>query len=174
MDCTIRSNHPLNLAANATRYVSFAIHVVMPIAIGAMIYVLFRTTTLLVFDWLETVRLLQPSLHLRQACSEIRLPDWLLYSLPDGLWVYALTSWMILIWDRKPPLPWLLVGIALGLGGELGQLMGIVPGTYQNLDMIFYTAGFLAACLQLEMLHETSLPIRIGPAGHGHFRFWKR
>lgn len=158
----------------AARYRQFAIHVAMPTAIGAMIYVLFRSTSLLVFDWLKTLGLLQLNLHLREMCSGIRLPDWLLYSLPDGLWVYAVTSWMILIWASKPPLPWLLVGVALGFGGEIGQFIGIVPGTYQHLDLIFYALGFLAACPQLEFGDETPLLFRISPLSHDRFRLWKR
>jgi hypothetical protein len=107
-------------------------------------------------------------------CSEIVLPEWLLYSLPDGLWVYAITSWVIMIWNRDPPLAWLVIGAALGIGGELGQVIGIVPGTYQHLDMVFLTCGFLIACLQLEIRYETSLPFRIRFVGHDCLRLWKR
>lgn len=157
-----------------TAYRQFAVHVILPTAVGAMIYVLFRTTSLLVFDWLETFHLLQLSLNAREVCCGIDLPDWLLYSVPDGLWVYAVTSWMIMIWTRNPPLPWLLVGVGLGISGELGQLIGIVPGTYQGLDMVSYSVGFVAACLQLESAHETSLPFRFGAVGDGCLRLWKR
>ena len=54
----------LNAVAAIAHYVRFTLHVILPTAIGAMIYVLFRTTSLLVFDWLETIRLLQFTLHL--------------------------------------------------------------------------------------------------------------
>jgi hypothetical protein len=152
----------------------FLLHVVLPTAVGATIYLLFRTTSLLVFDWLQTLHLLPLVMVARQFCSAIRLPEWLLYSLPDGLWVYAVTSWMILIWSRRPPMPWLIVGVALGVGGELGQAVGMVSGTYQHLDMIFYLLGFITACLQLEIDHETSLRFRIGAVGNDCLRLWKR
>ncbi len=152
----------------------FFLHVVLPTAVGATIYLLFRTTSLLVFHWLQTLHLLPLVMAARQLCSEIRLPEWLLYSLPDGLWVYAVTSWMILIWSRRPPLPWLLIGVALGVGGELGQAVGMVSGTYQHLDMIFYLLGFFTACLQLELDHETSLLFRMGAVGNDCVRLWKR
>jgi hypothetical protein len=73
---TPTTHDPLNAVATIADYGRFALHVILPTAIGAMIYVLFRTTSLVVFDWLDAIRLLQFTLHLRQLCSEIVLPDW--------------------------------------------------------------------------------------------------
>jgi hypothetical protein len=157
-----------------SRGCAFCLHVVLPTAIGAAIYLLYRSTHLLVFEWLTACRLLPWVLLAREYCAGFQLPEWLLYSLPDGLWVYAITSWMILIWSRNPPLPWLLVGVMLGCGGELGQIVGIVPGTYQHLDMVFYLVGFGAACLQLELNDESPCLFCGGVIGHGHLRLWKR
>ena len=152
----------------------FLFRVVVPVSIGAAIYLFFRTTSLLVFHWLSAVNLLEPTLIVRGWLAEITLPNWLLYSVPDGLWVYAVTSWMILIWQRRPPFLWLFVGVALGLGGELGQAIGIVPGTYQHLDIVSYIAGFLLACLHLEYIHETSPIVRFRIAGNDRVRVWER
>jgi hypothetical protein len=153
---------------------AFTFHVAFPIAIGAAIYLLFRTTSLLVFEWLRAVSLFELTLAARRLLSGISLPKWLLYSLPDGLWVYAVTSWMILIWDRNPPLLWLFVGVALGVGGEVGQAISIVPGTFQHLDVIFYVAGFLAAYFDLEYGHETSRTFPVGIARNDPVRVRKR
>ena len=152
---------------------TFTLHVALPIAIGAAIYLFFRTTSLLVFEWLRAVSLFELTLTARGLLSGISLPNWLLYSLPDGLWVYAVTSWMILIWDRNPPLPWLFVGVALGVGGEFGQAIAIVPGTYQHLDMLFYIAGFFAACFHLEYTDETSPTFPVGIARNDRIRVRK-
>src|SRR5687768_6416071 len=73
----------------------------------------------------------------------VPLPHWLLYSLPDGCWVYAYTSWMMLIWGR--PVLWVWSGVILAVGAELGQLLGPVPETYDNLDMAFYVGAFILA-----------------------------
>ena len=152
----------------------YILHVVVPVAIGAAVYLLFRTTSLLVFEWLRSIGLLETTLAVRGLVAGINPPEWLLYCLPDGLWVYAVTSWMILIWKRNPPLPWLFVGVALGVGGELGQAVAIVPGTYQHLDMVFYVAGFLGACFQLEYSDETSRILWLRIAGNDRVRLWKR
>lgn len=116
----------------------FLIQVVLPIAVGACIYVGWRSTDLLVFRWLEAVG--ADGLIVR---PDVPLPFWVLYALPDGCWVYAYTSWMLLIWGRM--VPWVYSGVVLALGAELGQLVGLVPGTYDNLDMVFYVGAFILA-----------------------------
>ena len=116
----------------------FAIHVVLPIAIGTWIYVGWRSTDLLVFRWIEFCGL--SAFVFRPAVS---LPDWVLYCLPDGCWVYAATSWMLLIWQRLVPWAWL--ALILGVGTELGQLAGFVPGSYDLVDILFYVVAFILA-----------------------------
>ena len=145
---------------------AFFVHVLLPIALGASVYLLFRSTGLLVFRWLDVLGLREVITGARNYTSAVRLPQWVLYSVPDGLWVYATTSWMILIWRGTPPWTWLAVGVIFGLGGELGQLFGFVPGTYENLDMVAYVASFLLALFVVRWRNETTLPFGTGPARH--------
>lgn len=122
----------------------FIIHVVLPTVIGSFIYIGWRSTDLLAFRWLELLGL--SSIVFR---PELSLPDWVLFSLPDGCWAYATTSWMLLIWKRLTYWAWLVP--VLAIGSELGQMFGVVPGTYQTLDVIFYAgAFFLAGALHAE------------------------
>jgi len=114
------------------------LHVLLPTFVGTCIYIGWRSTDLLVFRWIEYCGL--QSLVIRPA---IKLPEWLLYSLPDGCWVYATTSWMLLIWKRFSV--WIWVGVVLAVGAEYGQLLGLVQGTYQSLDVIFYVSAFVLA-----------------------------
>lgn len=116
----------------------FMVHVVLPILIGASIYVGWRSTNLLVFRWIEFCGLSE--FVVRPA---VELPEWILYSLPDGCWVYSATSWMMLIWNR--PVPWTWVAVVLAVAAEFGQLLGVVEGTYQTLDVLFYLLGFTFA-----------------------------
>lgn len=116
----------------------FLVHVIMPIAIGTCVYLGWRTQDLLAFRWIEYCGL--SSFLVRPA---IALPEWILYSLPDGCWVYATTSWMIMIWKHLTPWTW--VAVVLAVVAEFGQLLGIVQGTYQTLDVLFYVAGFILA-----------------------------
>jgi hypothetical protein len=56
---------------------------------------------------------------------------------------------MVPVWykgrSRVAASMWILGGVILGFGGELGQLLGWVPGTFDVIDLLFYIVGFLLA-----------------------------
>ena len=145
----------------------FMLHVCLPTFIGASVYLLFRTSTLLVFKWGEAVGLHGHLMALRERVSEVQLPEWLLYSFPDGVWVYATTMCMLIIWNGAPPWPWLSIGLVLAVGAELGQAVGYVQGTYEHLDILFYFGAFLLALLKVRCFYETSPTLCDSRLGHG-------
>jgi hypothetical protein len=67
----------------------FVINVILPVAIGGLIYILFRVDTLWVFTWLKYAGLYETVMTLRETtyAASSDIPAHLLYSLPDGLWV---------------------------------------------------------------------------------------
>ena len=69
------------------------------------------------------------------------LPHIVRYVLPDGLWAYSFAAAMRLLWlpvaDRKRALAWTAVGPALAVGAEIGQLLSVVPGGFDCLDIAF-------------------------------------
>lgn len=117
-------------------------NVVLPVVIGGFIYLIWRTDTLLMFRWCGRLGVLPLVLDLRHHLSAARchLPDWALYSLPDACWVYAATCAQRLIWQRRvAPLAasiWASVPPVLAIGGELGQLAKVVPGTFCSCDLV--------------------------------------
>ncbi|MBN4054930.1 hypothetical protein JYT15_00315 [Acidimicrobium ferrooxidans] len=129
---------------------AFLLHIVLPLAVGSALYVLWRPTNLLVFRWLDAAGLLSVSYAARSVVGVWPgvLPEWILYSLPDGLWIYAFTSWMSSIWKGAGGLSaiaWIYSGMVLGIGSELGQGLGLVPGTFELNDLLCYGLGFLLA-----------------------------
>ena len=128
-----------------------ALHVVGPTAVGAAIYLLWRSPVLRVFDWVRAVGLGSPLDAARDAVKHVPLPDLVLYVLPDVLWTYALTAFMAHVWrDRLGPQawPWLATGVVIGSGGEVLQAAGILPGTFDWLDLVgCAAAGLLATVL---------------------------
>tara|TARA_B100000768_G_C11135061_1_gene313506 strand:+ start:316 stop:675 length:360 start_codon:yes stop_codon:yes gene_type:complete len=98
------------------------------------------------FTWFD-------SLNLSVFISEIRfftlpfsdhLPNWFLYSLPDGLWLFSYLSVLLMVWDNtisKHNIHWLLLVPLFAVFSEIGQLFKIVPGTFDILDLTFYIAG---------------------------------
>jgi len=123
------------------RFLFFILHVLTPITVGGLIYIRWRESNLLMFRWLRNLGLETLVAWLRAGAGTVAdgWPYWAVYSLPDGLWVYALTALMILFWrDARSPIKvvWLSLGVLLGAGSELGQLAGIVPGSFDVIDLL--------------------------------------
>src|SRR5690606_17698627 len=115
---------------------------------GFAIYALFRPRSLYVFEWIDAVGVGPLIDGARHAVSGGALPAWIVYNLPHGLWVYSFTVTMLLIWaNALESVRWLWIssGALLGFGGELGQAIGFVPGTYDVWDLVFTVVPFLVA-----------------------------
>lgn len=129
------------------------IHVCLPIFVGGAVYTLFGSPTLWVFDWYAQLGLTDFVITVRGIFTDLRplLPGWVLYSLPDGLWVYAYTSLMANIWKvsakSNVKVAWVLSGVVLAFGTEFGQSLGLISGTFDVWDIYFYVTGFLLAAL---------------------------
>ena len=76
------------------------IHVVLPVLIGLFIYILFRPDRIIMFDWFALLGIAESISDLREnSPSNSKVPSWIIYNLPDGLWVYSLTALMLIIWQ---------------------------------------------------------------------------
>ena len=128
-------------------------HVCFPIILGAGIYSLWRSKRLLVFTWYGWLGLQPPLLALRANLAGVRhfLPDFVLYSLPDALWVYSFTFLMQSVWFRHSRSYgrtfWILLPVSLAVGAEVGQLLKVVPGTFDLMDIAGYIAAWAAATM---------------------------
>ena len=121
----------------------------IPLVFGGAIYLLWRDTSLLMFRWLEELRLSRLILSARNstAVQNVRLPDWALYSLPNALWVLALVSAAGLLW-RGTERTWLTLAVAtaacLGVSGEIAQGLELLPGTFSMTDLALAALGAAA------------------------------
>jgi hypothetical protein len=113
---------------------TYVLYVVLPIVLGAATYLVFRDSNILIFRLFDALGTPLPN---RIATGSIANP--IFCSLPDGLWVFAFASWMRLIWGRH--WFWCNLPICLALGSEIGQFFKIVPGTFDLLDVLFYSIG---------------------------------
>lgn len=113
---------------------------VASLAIGAVIYLMFRIQTLIIFEWIELLQLSDTVEILRDKSAPLydKLPAWIIYSLPNGLWIYSLIISMKIIWDdhKKAFFIYCLSIIAIALLIELGQAIDIIIGTFDLYDIL--------------------------------------
>jgi hypothetical protein len=137
------------------------LQVVCPVAVGATIYLLWRPTDLLVFAWADLLGLGRAVAACRAAVASLHplLPGPILNTLPDGLWVYAMTAALVRVWHDDWSLGavgWVVLPLLLCLGGEFGQGFEIVPGTFDWWDVAIAPAAAAAATLRFRRSQPTS------------------
>ena len=117
----------------------FFIHVILTIFIGGVIYVLFRSDTLLMFRWFEFFKLDKLISSLREYTFYYRkyIPESVLFSLPDCLWVYSFTMFLGFYLKNVFLIMIPCIGSVLT---EIGQLW-FVPGTFDILDILYMLAA---------------------------------
>ena len=104
------------------------------------------------FNWFEMIGLKEAISYLRFFTLPFydNLPNWFLYSLPDGIWLFSYLSILLLIWDNKISkhnIHWVLLIPSIAIFSEIGQLFEIVSGTFDITDLVFYLAGTILPIL---------------------------
>ena len=137
---------------------------------GGMIYILCRTPDYSFFQWIRSMGFDGALAFLRAHSlpNGSKLPDWIVYSLPDGLWAFAYTLIILTIWYKSHSFLmyfWYATIPTLTIGSEILPWMGIIPGTFCLSDVVLILcglfAGILAANLTLKQsTHENTQAIR--------------
>ncbi len=118
----------------------FIFTVAAPLGLGSLIYIGFRSKTLLMFKFIEALGISSSIEFVRVQLQDVPLPKWVLYSLPDGCWTLAFTSFVLQNTDKKLT-TWLVFPIAMSIGAEIGQWAKLIPGTFDITDLLFCIAG---------------------------------
>lgn len=118
----------------------------LTLLIGSLIYILFRKSTLKMFSWFETIGIMNLINQIRKNAILYgnKLPDIFLYSLPDGFWIFSYISLILYLWKNElktENLFWIFIIPLIAILSEIGQLMCIVPGTFDILDLLMYLLG---------------------------------
>jgi len=120
--------------------------------LGGMIYFLFRASEPVFLKWIPGPGIASWFGLVRQSSVSFSrsLPEWIVFSLPNGLWAFAYSllitgiwagskSWLRIFWMASIPV--------LVLGFELLQLTGTIPGIFCVHDMAFGIAGLIIGIL---------------------------
>lgn len=106
------------------------IGVFSPLLIGGVIYYLTRSNTIYFLNWIDRI---SPFERPQMTFSET-----ITYNLPDGLWSFALTNLLLIIWGceiNKKTCFWLIISLLIGVSFELFY------GTFDYKDLFFILAG---------------------------------
>jgi hypothetical protein len=98
--------------------IDFILHTIVPVILGCIIYI-------------------TGDAHV--------LPMLLQNHLADGLWAYAFLSCILIIWDRKSNLAWIVLTIVFSILFELFQYWHLVASTGDLWDVVVYLLFFLLA-----------------------------
>ncbi len=113
----------------------------LPVFLGGIIYLTYRVDTLLMFNWFKWIGFtdLVNFLRTNNQLQNLTIPNWVKFSLPDALWLFSFTYIILLIWDFKitrHSVLWILLTPTVGFFSEIGQLIGIIPGTFDKVDLL--------------------------------------
>jgi hypothetical protein len=124
----------------------------LSICAGGLIYICFRSSDLMMFRWFDY-------LHCSDAISQIRNisnvykienSDWLIYSLPDGLWMFSFTTIILYIWRNtinRKNFAWIIIMPIIAFCTEICQKYDLINGTYDTNDLFAYLFGFIFSCI---------------------------
>ena len=107
---------------------------------GTAIYFSTRSENILLNQWVAHIadgKFLQ---FFQRLASNAWVPGWIMYSLPDALWMMALTLFILLIWDFKihrRSTVWLALAVVAGAGLEILQGFHLMRGTFDMADLLF-------------------------------------
>lgn len=116
---------------------------------GGIIYLLWRNQDILMFSWVDTIGFTPHLVAVRGATAYYAdvIPVWFRFSLPNALWLFGGIIVFHSIWEGYPKerLLWVAGFLIVAVGSELGQGLGVIPGTYDNIDMVLMIAFSLLA-----------------------------
>jgi len=117
---------------------------------GGLIYVCWRSETLIMFTWFDTLGIAKPIEALRNTMSGFShlLPGWFLFSLPNALWLFSGLVIFDAIWGPVTSfskLLWLSILWFIAVGIEVGKVLRLLPGTFDPLDIALMLIASLCA-----------------------------
>lgn len=111
------------------------IHIILPLIIGAFLYIYFRNDSI-IFKRSINLELIKGDSK-KIEIYHPKVADWIIYSLPDGLWVYSFSAVLYSIWGKNFSgikiiifIPFVVLCIL-----ETLQYFKIITGTFDFMDI---------------------------------------
>jgi hypothetical protein len=119
------------------------------ILLGGAFYVFLRPGEALFISWIRNAGISIDLEYLRGSILT-QFPNWMVYSMPDGLWAFGYSLMISSIWSRnqsRSRLFWLASIPLFTIGFELLQYTTLIKGTFCPIDLIFTVAGITVGYL---------------------------
>jgi hypothetical protein len=129
----------------------------IPLILGGIIYAIYRTENLKMFKWFKELGVYNEIKKIRDnyGVKTIKMPEWIIYSLPDALWLLSLNFTILIFWKfkiNKHSIIWIILTTIIGLYSEIGQYLKIIPGTFDNKDLILLIIAIIVPFLFLKKI----------------------
>ncbi len=138
------------IVCGARRYTSVLLtsEAVFSVFLGGMIYIIFRTDSLVMFGWFEQLRISDYVYSVRNSVhySFLETLRTFINTAPGGLWTFSYTAFLLWIWKFEVNFRNIFYFVfipAIAIASEFLQLTGIINGTFDYLDIISYALGSL-------------------------------
>jgi hypothetical protein len=124
----------------------------LAVMVGGLIYILIRPTQSVFFKWIgisDPDHWLNPVRSMTTILGRL-FPDWVVFSLPNGLWAFAYALIITRIWSGSPSWQrylWMGSIPLIVLGFEILQYPGIIRGTFCMQDIILGASGAVIGIL---------------------------
>ena len=113
------------------------IFALLPVIFSGFIYIFFRSEDILLFSWIRLFNI-DYSLVRYNNIEHNTITLYIIYSLPNGLWVLSglLLLKMVIKNNKKVLLLYSILFVAISIFIEIGQYFGIILGTFDVFDLI--------------------------------------
>lgn len=136
----------VNFEKDAIKRVSEATIGFVALTIGGLIYIQYRSESLLMFDWFRDLNISDFIASIRNNAEESNVYGWVIYNMPAGLWLFAYLLIIEAIWGKDKNflcMCYLYILPILAIVSELMQYFGFLPGTFDYLDLLSYVSAIL-------------------------------
>jgi hypothetical protein len=118
------------------------LNIIIPIIIGSLIYILFRSKSILIFNYFKVLQLDLIIDSWRLKIKMYKPYDWIVFCLPGGLWMYSYIYAIGLSWKNiidKKNIIWYILPLFLAVSSEFCQYYKFIKGTFDWQDVATYT-----------------------------------
>lgn len=140
-------------------FIIFFFNIIVPLILGTIIYILFRTESTYIFTFLKLIRidnLVKNNIRQNFYILNNKTLYFIIFNMPNLLWTYALTSLLNIIWIKKSLSYYLILSILfvfIIIFPELLQKINFFPGQFDLMDLIASIIGFILSVILFNILN---------------------